>query len=185
MLILDVRTRWSSTHQMMRKSIYNVVSFTFVYCDIGRVLDFQVEIDDFIFQNEDLRNLALTDAEWESITQVAGWLKAFRSATTQMSMTKQPMLSTAHAIFRGLQDEVRDALSSLLHSTSPMIKAGLLAAHQKLSEYYYRFDFSPYYIWAACKFYPFCIFSRVLISVRSVGPSYFIRWLVSRLHTRS
>ncbi|KAI0285204.1 hypothetical protein BC826DRAFT_883585, partial [Russula brevipes] len=109
-------------------------------------LDFQVEIDDFIFQNEDLRNLTLTDAEWESITQVAGWLKAFRSATTQMSMTKQPMLSTAHAIFRGLQDEVCDALSSLLDSTSPMIKAGLLAAHQKLSEYYYCFDLSPYYI---------------------------------------
>lgn len=62
MLILDVRTRWSSTHQMMR-----------------RVLDFLAEIDDFIFQNEDLRNLALTEAEWGSITEVAGWLKAFRS----------------------------------------------------------------------------------------------------------
>lgn len=59
------------------------------------------------------------------------------------------MLSTAHAIFRGLQDEVRNALRSLPDSTSPMIKNGLLAAHQKLSEYYYRFDLSPFYIWAA------------------------------------
>jgi hypothetical protein len=50
--------------------------------ETGRALDFLAEIDDFIFQNEDLRNLALTEAEWESITQVAGWLKAFRSATT-------------------------------------------------------------------------------------------------------
>ncbi|KAH9044094.1 hypothetical protein EDB83DRAFT_2204473, partial [Lactarius deliciosus] len=91
-------------------------------------------------------NLALTEAEWGSITQVAGWLKAFRSATTQMSTTKQPMLSTAHAIFRGLQDEVRNALRSLPDSASPLIKAGLLAAHQKLSEYYYRFDISPFYI---------------------------------------
>jgi hypothetical protein len=112
------------------------------------------DVDDFVFQNEDLRSLALTEAEWESITQVAGWLKAFRSATTQMSTTKQPMLSTAHAIFRGLQDEVRSALRSLPNSTSPMIKAGLLAAHQKLSEYYYRFDLSPFYIWAAREFYP-------------------------------
>ena len=45
--------------------------------------------------------------------QVAGWLKAFQLATTQMSMTKQSMLSTAHAIFRGLQDKVCDALSAL------------------------------------------------------------------------
>jgi hypothetical protein len=125
--------------------------------ETGRALDFLAEIDDFIFQNEDLRNLALTEAEWESITQVAGWLKAFRSATTQMSTTKQPMLSTAHAIFCGLQDEVCNALRSLPDSTSPMIKDGLLAAHQKLSEYYYRFDISPFYIWAARESYPFCI----------------------------
>jgi hypothetical protein len=125
--------------------------------ETGRALDFLAEIDDFIFQNEDLCNLALTEAEWESITQVAGWLKAFRSATTQMSTTKQPMLSTAHAIFCGLQDEVRNALRSLPDSTSPMIKDGLLAAHQKLSEYYYRFDISPFYIWAAHESYPFCI----------------------------
>ena len=94
------------------------------------------EIDNFIFQNKDLRNLALTKAEWESITQVAGWLKAFWSATTQMSTMKQPMLSTAHAIFCRLQDKVHNTLSSLPDSTSQMIKDGLLAAHQKLSEYY-------------------------------------------------
>ena len=153
MLILDVRTRWSSTHQMMRKLINNITSLTLVNYATGRALDFQTEIDDFVFQNEDLANLALTEAEWASITQMAGWLKAFRSATTQMSTTKQPMLSTAHAIFRGLQDEVRDALRSLPDSTSPMIRNGLLAAHQKLpvSEYCYHFDISPFYIWAACE----------------------------------
>ena len=133
----------------MRKLISYITFSTLVDHETGRALDFLTEIDDFIFQNEDLRNLALTEAEWDSITQVAGWLKAFRSATTQMSTTKQPMLSTAHAIFRGLQDEVRDALRSLPNSTSLKIKNGLLAAHQKLSEYYYRFDLSPFYIWAA------------------------------------
>ena len=112
MLILDVRTWWSSIHQMMRKLINNV-TLTFLDCNAGRALDFLDQIDDFIFQNEDLSTLALTKVEWESIMQVAGWLKAFRSATTQMSMTKQSMLSTAHAIFCGLQDKVRDALSSL------------------------------------------------------------------------
>ena len=96
--------------------------------------------------------------ESHPITQVAGWLKAFRSATTQMSTTKQSMLSTAHAIFCGLQDKVRDALCSLPDSTSPMIKDGLLAVHQKLSEYYYHIDLSPFYIWAACESYSIFIF---------------------------
>ena len=104
---------------MMRKLINNV-TLTFLDCNAGRALDFLDQIHNFIFQNEDLSNLALTKAEWESITQVAGWLKAFQLATTQMSMTKQSMLSTAHAIFRGLQDEVHDALRSLPDSTLKM-----------------------------------------------------------------
>jgi formylmethanofuran:tetrahydromethanopterin formyltransferase len=116
MLILDIRTWWSSTHQMMCKLIDDV-TLTSVDHDTGRALDFLDQIDDFIFQNEDLSNLALTEAEWESIAQVAGWLKAFQSATTQMSTMKQPMLSTTHAIFRGLQDEVHDTLRSLPDSS--------------------------------------------------------------------
>jgi hypothetical protein len=143
---------------MMRKLFNYAQPLHFANHITGRALDFRTEIDDFIFQNEDLANIALTEAEWGSITQVAGWLKAFRSATTQMSTTKQPMLSTSHAIFRGLQDEVRNALRSLPDSTSPMIKNGLLAAHQKLSEYYYRFDISPFYIWAARESFHFTTF---------------------------
>lgn len=76
-----------------------------------------------------------------------------------MSTTKESMLSTSHAIFRGLQDEVRNALRSLPDSASPMIQTGLLAAHQKLSEYYYRFDISPFYIWAARESSFFLIFA--------------------------
>jgi hypothetical protein len=60
--------------------------------------------------------------------------------------------------FVDFKDEVRDALRSLPDSTSPMIKDGLLAAHQKLSEYCYCFDLSPFYIWAAHESYPIFIF---------------------------
>ena len=56
---------------------------------------------------------------------VASWLKAFRSATTQMSSTKTPTLSHVHAIFCGLQDELKDILRALLNSVSPNIKRGL------------------------------------------------------------
>jgi len=82
MLILDVKTRWSSTHQMLH-----------------RALDFRQAIDDFIAKTHDLRQYELSDADWAGIELVMQWLKAFRSATTQMSTTKRPMLSSAHAIF--------------------------------------------------------------------------------------
>ena len=47
------------------------------------------------------------------------------------------MLSTVHAIFRGLQDDIKDILRSLPNSVSPRIKSGLTDAHRKLSDYYY------------------------------------------------
>ncbi len=68
-----------------------------------------------------------------------------------MSTTKSPMLSTTHTIFQGLQDDIKDILHSLPNSVSPRIKLGLTDAHCKLSDYYYQYDASPFYIWAACK----------------------------------
>ena len=103
MLILDVRTRWSSTHQMLRKFFFLSRSSIDLFF-IGRALDFSKEIDTFTGSNRDFRSLELDPAEWEAITLVYNWLKAFRSATTEMSTTKKPMLSTVHAIFRGLED---------------------------------------------------------------------------------
>jgi hypothetical protein len=65
----------------------------------GRALDFQKAINDFVVNTHELRQYKLSDDDWQSIELVTGWLKAFRSATTQMLMTKHPMLSSAHAIF--------------------------------------------------------------------------------------
>jgi hypothetical protein len=150
MLILDVRTRWASTHQMLRKSfsIYSGPSSDF--SNVGRALDYRETIDSFVSRNKDLHTLELSDADWESIRLVATWLKSFRSATTEMSTTKFPMLSTTHAIFRGLQDDIKNILCGLPNSVPPRIKLGLTNAHRKLSDYYYQFDASPFYAWAAC-----------------------------------
>lgn len=68
----------------------------------GRALDYSKEIDAYTGSNRDLRGLELEAADWEAISLVTGWLKAFRSATTEMSRTKKPMVSTVHAIFRGV-----------------------------------------------------------------------------------
>ncbi|KAG5639951.1 hypothetical protein H0H81_000320, partial [Sphagnurus paluster] len=66
-----------------------------------------------------------------------------------MSSTKQPMLSQTHAIFRGLQEHLRTALRELPNNAPPRIRDGLVAAHEKLADYYSKYDLSPYYLWAA------------------------------------
>ncbi|KAJ7588247.1 hypothetical protein C8J56DRAFT_785909, partial [Mycena floridula] len=109
-------------------------------------------IDMFCRRHDDLYEYRLGFHDWESIQLVMTWLKSFRSATTQMSATQTPMLSSTHAIFRGLQDDLRDILHELPDLTSPALKQGLLASHRKLSDYYYKFDESPFYVWASCKY---------------------------------
>ena len=68
-----------------------------------------------------------------------------------MSTTKKPMLSTTHAVFRGLQDEIRNIIRTLPPSTSPQLIKGLTDAHRKLSDYYHTFDESPFYLWSSRK----------------------------------
>lgn len=80
------------------------------------------------------------------------WLQAFRDATTSMSTTRFPMLSTVHATFRGLQDHIKTILRKLPDSVSPRMKQALIEAHTKLATYYDKFDQSPYYTWAARMF---------------------------------
>lgn len=57
-----------------------------------------------------------------------------------MSATKAPVLSTTLAIFHGLQDDIKTILCNLATNVSPAIKKGLLDAHEKLSEYYYKYN---------------------------------------------
>jgi len=117
----------------------------------GRALDYRDTIDSFVSRNKDLHAFEVSNTDWESIKLVTSWLKSFRLATTEMSATKVPMLSTTHAIFRGLQDDLKGILRDLPDSVSPKIKLGLVDTHRKLSDYYYRYDESPFYTWAACK----------------------------------
>jgi hypothetical protein len=116
---------------------------------IGRAIDHRQAITDFVGRHRDLHKYDLTALDWDSIILVTGWLKSFRTATTLMSTTKRPMLSYTHAIFRGLQEDLRTSLRELPLSTPSVLRNGLLDAHRKLSDYYYKLDQSPYYTWAA------------------------------------
>ena len=60
------------------------------------------------------------------------------------------MLLTTHAIFRGLQVDIKGIPCNLPNSVLPQIKLGLTDVHCKLSDYYYQYDVSPFYTWAAC-----------------------------------
>ena len=115
-------------------------------------MQFQKDIDNFVGCHYDLQSLELDEDKWVVITQVADWLMGFQSATTQMSTSKSLMLSTMHMIFRGLQEHIQQIYCDLPMSTPSKIKAGLLNAHKKLSNYYYKYDQSPFYTWAACEF---------------------------------
>jgi hypothetical protein len=55
------------------------------------------------------------------------------------------MLST-HSIFSGLQKTLKDKLTALPPNSDPELVDGLTKAHRKLSDYYYKFDQSPFYI---------------------------------------
>jgi hypothetical protein len=56
-----------------------------------------------------------------------------------------------HSTFRGLQKTLKEKLVALPADASPELAEGLRKAHTKLSDYYYKYDQSPFYIWAARK----------------------------------
>ncbi|KAG1733435.1 hypothetical protein EDB19DRAFT_1587542, partial [Suillus lakei] len=109
-------------------------------------LDYRKVINDFVAKTRDLRHYKLTPEDWSAIQLVSHWLKAFHSATTQMSTTKHSMLSSTQAIFCGLQESLQESLSELPDNTPPRLKNSLIKAHRKLSDYYTKFDESLLYI---------------------------------------
>ncbi|KAJ6575957.1 hypothetical protein DFH09DRAFT_1311412 [Mycena vulgaris] len=131
MLILDVKTRWSSTHQMM-----------------DRAVKYRDSVTKFISENPDLHGDDLTVQDRNAISLVSDWLSNLRSSTSQMSTTSRPMLSSTHAIFRGLQTTLKEKLVALPKESSPELVEGLSKAHRKLSDYYYKYNQSSLYIWA-------------------------------------
>ncbi|KAJ8495678.1 hypothetical protein ONZ45_g12768 [Pleurotus djamor] len=132
MLVLDSKTRWSSTHYMLR-----------------RVIHLKAVLNDFVAKNRDLRSYELSDSQWNAIEIVAKWLNYFHAASIQMSSTSAPMLSTTLAMFRGLQEHLREILATLPDNAPKVLRDSLVASHLKLSEYYTKIDESPFYTWAS------------------------------------
>ena len=124
---------------------------------LGRALDYKEEIDSFVAKHKDIRPYELTADDWCAIELATGWLKAFRSATTQMSATKHTTYSSTHAVLKGLQDHVANEIRELPVSASSYVRDTLVACHRKLSNYYFKIDVSPYPTWAMCA----CLYSLI------------------------
>lgn len=65
---------------------------------------------------------------------------------------KTSMISTTLAIFCGLQEDLKQVLCDLPEDASLQLKLGLFDAYCKLSDCYYKYDESPFYMWATCMY---------------------------------
>jgi hypothetical protein len=81
-----------------------------------------------------------------------------------MSATKQATLSSTHAIFRGLQEQLREDIATLPRTAPARLRTALANAHRKLSDYYYKFDQSPYYMWASRTWFIHSILPYLMVS---------------------
>ncbi|KAI5894586.1 uncharacterized protein SCHCODRAFT_02473201, partial [Schizophyllum commune H4-8] len=111
-------------------------------------LHYKAAINSYVHRFHELAHLQLTESDWKAIEMVTGWLKAFREATTDMSTTSRPMLSSVHCTFRTLQLHLKDALRQLPNTAPSRLRNGLVEAHAKLAEYYTKVDESYLYTWA-------------------------------------
>ncbi|KAF9493849.1 hypothetical protein BDN71DRAFT_1394229, partial [Pleurotus eryngii] len=97
----------------------------------------------------DLWRYELSPKHWKVIELVEQWLCNFHTTTVQMSATTWLMLSTTLAMFRGLQENLQDIITTLPTNTPMPLHDSLVSPHLKLSEYYTKIDESPYYTWAS------------------------------------
>jgi hypothetical protein len=148
-LLLDVCTRWSSTHIMLGMSVEIIFeTYTLTIHPPERALLYR----DAVERYAQGRKMPVPDEnDWKAIETVCSWLKIFRDATTQMSSRDKTTISSVFGVFLGLQNHIRQLLRQSASSMPDDLRDGLLDAHEKLAEYFKKSDASPYYMWAACK----------------------------------
>jgi hypothetical protein len=138
---------------------------------LGRALDFKEAVNAYIASDmmaaggSDLSNCLLTGTDWDAISLVSDWLKTFRIATTEMSTTKKPMLSSSRDTFFTLQRDIKDIIRKLPPNVDRSLRDGLVNAHLKLSTYLGKFDESEYPLWASCEWFSV---SKIVLSLINI-----------------
>ncbi|CAG8848888.1 25120_t:CDS:2, partial [Racocetra persica] len=88
-LILDVKTRWNSTHNMLTRSL-----------ELRKALDAVASLD------KDLQSLKLDHNVWNKIQEVANILKIFLRVIQIISLAKYPLLASTIPIYNYLIKEL-------------------------------------------------------------------------------
>ena len=133
--------------------IPSIVSFfTQILAERALLYCNQVDVIAVRMQTADTSIPTMLPADWSAISLVEGWLWLFHAATTQMSSTSTITLSSMYAIFRILQDHLLTSLKNLPDDAFPGLREGIYKAYTKLSDYYYKSEASPFYVWAASMF---------------------------------
>jgi hypothetical protein len=157
MLILDVQTRWSSTHAMLGKW-YLILHSWLTDLAAERALGYCRAVDRYARMQE---LTGLSDLEWLAIETVTKWLEIYRHSTAFMSASKLTTLSLVYSVFCRLQRRLCNELRTFNDDLPKDLKIGLQGALELLSSYFAKTDASPYYIWASCK----CKYPRVRLGM--------------------
>jgi hypothetical protein len=96
MLILDVRTRWSSTFAMLQRAL----RFRATIDRVTRLHDGPTE----------LNGLKMLAEEWKIIDVTCRWLKTYADATLELSLGRFPTASSAFLTFSWLMEDVKSML---------------------------------------------------------------------------
>jgi hypothetical protein len=116
-LIIDVRTRWNSTHDMIKCA-----------------LELRGPLDNITIADPDLGAYKLTAEEWQLLEDVLQYFAVFKVVSDNLCATSHPTLATAVPAYNLLMDSLEDYRDA--PSTPGAIKEAADAAIDKLKTYY-------------------------------------------------
>jgi len=118
-LILDVKTRWSSTYQMLKRALVLI-----------RVLQY------LLVQKPALSKLSFSSSDWELLALVRDFLRKFSQTTKMIEGSKYPTLSLVVPFFNNLRDHVLSWKNDVAKPDE--IREAAVVADEKLDKYYYK-----------------------------------------------
>lgn len=116
MVILDVKTRWYSTYEM-----------------ICRAVKMREAIDIYTSCDADLRDLSLQDSEWELLSEILNFLKVFEETTKFLCQEKFPTIQYVVPVYNYLLEKIQEFRNS---SNSSHMRQAVKQAQDKISTYY-------------------------------------------------
>ena len=123
-ILLDVATRWNSTHRMLE-----------------RVLYLRKAIDRYVLDHQDQLN-TVTEKQWELLELLCAFLFPFKHCTEALESTLKPGIDRVYWAYNRMFDEIEDLTATLRRREarrqgwSKELLAALVLMREKLEKYY-------------------------------------------------